>query len=192
MEWRKPDTNKQIFLTFDDGPVPDQTEFVLTTLKSFNATGTFFCIGDNIRKNPEQFQKIIGAGHAVGNHTFNHMNGWRSSDEQYLDNIRLCEEQLASNGVKNNRLFRPPFGRIKRSQIPKLKDYRIIMWDVLTFDYDRSLNADTCLKGAIKATRPGSIVVFHDSVKADKNMKYVLPKFVEHFANEGFQFKPLV
>jgi len=191
MEWTKRTGNKEIFLTFDDGPVPDQTEFVLDTLKQFNAKATFFCIGDNIRKNPGQFQKIVDSGHAVGNHTFNHLNGWRTSDEQYLENIHMCEEQLRSHGVTNNKLFRPPFGRISRSQIRKATHYRIVMWDVLTFDYDRSLDAEVCLNGSIKAARPGSIVVFHDSAKADKNMKFVLPKFIEHFAKEGYTFNSL-
>lgn len=185
--WRVNTSQKDIYLTFDDGPVPGPTEFVLDTLKSFNVKATFFCIGDNIGKHPEQFQEVTSAGHAVGNHTFNHLNGWQTSPEDYLDNIALCQQKLPSS----NKLFRPPFGRIKRSQASLLNDYKIVMWDVLTFDYDRSLDAGKCLRGSINAVRPGSIIVFHDSIKAEKNLTYVLPRFIDHCVSEGYSFKTL-
>lgn len=184
--WKVDTTEKDIFLTFDDGPVPGPTEFVLDTLRSFNIRATFFCIGDNIQKHPGVFTKVIEAGHTVGNHTFNHMNGWRSSPSLYHENIRLCEDLLPSK-----RLFRPPFGRIKNSQVSLLDDYKIVMWDVLTFDYDRSLNSDKCLEGSLKAVRPGSIIVFHDSIKAERNLTYVLPKFIDACLSRGYSFKAL-
>lgn len=181
-----PTDQKDLYLTFDDGPIHGPTDFVLDTLRSFNAKGTFFCIGDNIRKHPDQFRKIIDAGHTAGNHTFNHLNGWRTSNEQYIRNIHDCQHLIG-----NGNLFRPPFGRIKKSQISLLKDHKIVMWDVLTFDYDRSLNEDKCLRGSIAGARSGSIVVFHDSIKAEKNLTYVLPRFLEHCASKGYSFKSL-
>lgn len=181
--WRIDTDQKDIYLTFDDGPIPGPTEFVLETLKSFQVKATFFCIGDNIRKHPEIYQRVSKAGHAVGNHTFNHMNGWRATPAEYLENVRKTPLDV--------KLFRPPFGRIKRSQISLLTDYKIVMWDVLTYDYDRSLDAEKCLTGALKAVRPGSIVVFHDSIKAEKNLTYVLPKFVDGCLSKGYSFKTL-
>jgi len=183
---------KEIYLTFDDGPVPGPTDFALETLKAFNVTGTFFCIGDNVRKHPHEFQKIIDAGHAIGNHTFNHLNGWKTQAPAYLDNVQLCEQQLALQGSGNTgKFFRPPFGRIRGSQIRLLKDYHIVMWDVLTFDYDRSFSSEKSLRGSIRATRPGSIVVFHDSLKAEKNLRYVLPRLIEEMLSRGYTFRRL-
>ncbi len=184
--WKVDTHEKEIYLTFDDGPINGPTDLVLDTLRSFKAKATFFCIGDNIKKHPGQFKKIIDEGHSVGNHTFNHLNGWRTSNEHYIQNIIECQKLLP-----DTKLFRPPFGRIKRSQIPLLKDYTIVMWDVLTFDYDSSLNEDRCLRGAVDSVRSGSIVVFHDSIKAEKNLTYVLPRFMEHCASKGYSLKSL-
>lgn len=185
--WRVNTSQKEIYLTFDDGPVPGPTDFVLETLEKYKAKATFFCIGDNIRKHPDQFKKIIDANHSVGNHTFNHLNGWKTSSEIYLQNVNECQALLPGN-----RLFRPPFGRIKKSQISLIKkNYQIVMWDLLTFDYDKSLAEEKCLRGAMSAARSGSIVVFHDSIKAEKNLTYVLPRFMEHCATEGYSFKAL-
>lgn len=190
--WRIKTPEKAVYLTFDDGPVPGPTDFVLDTLKSFNATATFFCIGDNVRKHAAEFQKVIDAGHAVGNHTFNHFNGWSVPGPAYLDNVQLCQHELLMHGSANTRnLFRPPFGRIRTSQIKLLKDYKIVMWDVLTFDYDKSFSSERSLSGSLKAVRPGSIVVFHDSLKAEKNLMYVLPKFIEELTLRGYTFKQL-
>ncbi len=198
--WRVNNSAKDIYLTFDDGPVPGPTEFVLRELEKYNAKATFFCIGDNVRKNPGIFRKVVEAGHIIGNHTFNHLSGWKTSSAKYLDNIRKCQDEFglgspeASPGVdklKYPPLFRPPYGRIKRRQIRQIQDYRIYMWDVLTHDYAQNLDKDVCLRGSIRATRPGSIVVFHDSLKAEKNMSYVLPRYLEHFANLGYEFKSL-
>jgi len=204
--WKVATTNKDIYLTFDDGPVPGPTEFVLEELRKAEAKATFFTIGDNVKKHPEVFQKIIAQGHGVGNHTFHHLSGWKTKKLKYLENIQLCEDEMLQQsqgfveprrsealfGAKGQQLFRPPYGRIKRSQIKLLNDYRIVMWDVLTHDYAQGLSPETCLQGAIKATRPGSIVVFHDSIKAEKNMTYALPRYLSHFKNLGYSFKALV
>lgn len=192
LTWRMPAHDQTLYLTFDDGPVPGPTEFVLDTLREHDAKATFFCIGDNVRKHPHIFRKILDDGHAVGNHTFNHVNGWKYPVQYYIDNLKRCETQLQGEmTVPVSRLFRPPYGRITRKQIRALADYRIIMWDVLSVDYDRSLDAQACLRRTVKATRPGSIIVFHDSLKAEKNLVYVLPKLLTHFRAAGFQFKSI-
>ena len=185
--WRGDAGAKEIFLTFDDGPVPGPTEFVLDTLKQARVKATFFSIGDNVKKHPQIFQRIAEEGHAIGNHTFNHMKGWNNSDDDYLTNIEQCDLAL---GFKTY-LFRPPYGRIKRSQVQKLGRYKIVMWDVLTSDYSKSMSPQKCLAGSIRATRPGSIVVFHDSLKAQRNMTYALPRYIDHFLNQGFTFKSI-
>ncbi len=200
LTWRIETPAKELYLTFDDGPVPGPTEFVLDVLQNANVVATFFCIGDNIRKYPALLSKVIKANHVVANHTFNHLSGWKTGTKSYIDNIKLCEAQIISNDplpAKESRstrppfLFRPPYGRITPSQIKSLRDYEIVMWDVLTNDYARSLSPERCLKGSIAATRPGSIIVFHDSLKAEKNMTFVLPRYVEHFVNLGYTFKAL-
>jgi len=185
--WRIPTEEKVIYLTFDDGPVPGPTEFVLDTLEKNQSLATFFCIGDNVLKNPSVFRKITEKHHAIGNHTFNHLKGWKYSTKEYVENTTKCAEVIG----KENSLFRPPYGRIKRSQIRALSNQIIVMWDVLTHDYLASLSEEKCLKGSIAATRPGSIVVFHDSYKAEKNMTYALPRYIDHFSNLGFVFRSL-
>ena len=189
--------------------MPGPTEFVLEELKNYGAKATFFCIGDNVKKHPDVFQKIMGQGHTIGNHTFHHLSGWKTKKHKYLENIRQCEDELTHqqnsfiaqsqdprpnpDSHRDQHLFRPPYGRIKRSQISLLKDqYAIVMWDVLTHDYAQNLSPETCLRGALQATRPGSIVVFHDSLKAEKNMKYALPRYLSHFKDLGFTFKAIV
>jgi peptidoglycan/xylan/chitin deacetylase (PgdA/CDA1 family) len=191
--WRIMTEEKKIYLTFDDGPIPGQTEFVLDTLNKFNAKATFFSIGDNVRKHPGVFNKVVTAGHSIGNHTFNHLKGWNCTTEEYINNIELCSSQFLVNGIQPivNPLFRPPYGRIKRNQIKALKNYRIIMWDVLTYDYTTSCSPERSLKGSIPATRAGSIVVFHDSNKAERNLRYVLPRYLQHFSEKGFAFESL-
>jgi peptidoglycan/xylan/chitin deacetylase (PgdA/CDA1 family) len=191
--WRIRTQEKKIFLTFDDGPVPGPTEFVLETLKTFNAKATFFCIGDNVRKHPQVFKKVVEQGHTIGNHTFHHLKGWNCSTHDYIDNVEWCERQFKESGIplsvsREQYLFRPPYGRIKMDQIKSLNRYRIIMWDVLTQDYSKSNSPVKCLKGSIKASRPGSIVVFHDSIKAERNLMYVLPRYLDHFMGQGFSF----
>jgi peptidoglycan-N-acetylglucosamine deacetylase len=195
--WRMPDQEKKVYLTFDDGPVPGPTEFVLETLKKFNAPATFFCIGDNVRKHTDVFNKVITAGHTIGNHTFNHLKGWRTSLPTYLDNINQCEIEFKTHLktdhrlpiTVNNQLFRPPYGQITRNQIIALKGtYKIIMWDVLTQDYQESMTPDKCIRGTISATRKGSIVIFHDSYKAERNLMFTLPRYLEFLSESGYSF----
>lgn len=189
LTWRVTTTQKEIYLTFDDGPVPGPTEFVLETLAQHQAKATFFCIGDNVRKHPQIFTKLVQAGHSVGNHTFNHLPGWRYSTAEYIDNIARCQREFILHQVTPAPIFRPPYGRISFSQIRALKgDYRIIMWDVLTRDYTRSLTPERCLAGTIQATRSGSIVVFHDSLKAERSLRYVLPRYLQYLRDEGYAF----
>ncbi len=203
--WKIATAEKIIFLTFDDGPIPEVTPWVLGELEKYNAKATFFCVGDNIRKNPLVFEEIIARGHSIGNHTFNHLNGWQTTEEVYLENVQLCEDYL--NIQKNNArlrneqtkvystacpLFRPPHGRLSVAQSKMLRThYQIVMWDVLTGDFDQNLDKNTCLQKAIKYTKKGSIVVFHDSRKAKKNLYHVLPLYLEHFSNQGFRFEKL-
>ena len=186
--WHIPADEKKLFLTFDDGPIPEITEYVLDKLDEFGAKATFFCIGDNVRKHPDIFKKILDRNQSVGNHTFNHMNGWKTEDQLYIENIRLCDEQLNVA----TRLFRPPYGRIKRSQAKLIpKDREIVMWDVLSGDFSPIISPEVCLKKTIQYSRPGSVILFHDSIKASKNMKYALPRVLEHFSEKGYGFESL-
>ncbi len=192
--WRVPEKQPVLYLTFDDGPINGPTDFVLETLAEYNAYATFFCIGDNIRKHELVFRRTIDGGHAVGNHTYNHLNGWKTSLAEYKENTIKCEDAIRAHMPLrvSMPLFRPPYGRISRSQIRALsKDFRIVMWDVLTMDYRAGIAPEKCLRGSINATRPGSVVVFHDSFKAEKNLTFALPRFLEHFSNLGYSFKRL-
>lgn len=192
--WNIPTEEKLIYLSFDDGPIPDITESVLSILDDFNAKATFFCIGDNIFKHPQIFNKILLANHSIGNHTNNHLKGWNTNTKEYIENIEICHEQILKTypEYKENRLFRPPYGRIKNSQAKLILDnYKIIMWSVLSQDYNQNIPKEKCLLNTIKATEPGSIVVFHDSIKAQKNMLYVLPRFLCHFQELGYKFAKL-
>jgi len=187
--WHKSRKEKCIYLTFDDGPIPIVTPFVLETLKKFNAKATFFCIGDNIQKHPDVFQQLENEGHRIGNHTFNHLRGWDTADDIYLENVIRCDELVKSD------LFRPPHGRIKRSQISNLRsqisDLEIIMWDVLSGDFDQKLAPENCLQNVLKYTRNGSIVVFHDSLKAFPRLQYTLPKALEYWSERNYRFEVL-
>src|SRR5690349_17719919 len=151
--WRVPTVQKELYLTFDDGPINGPTEFALDELKKAEAKATFFCIGDNVRKHSSVFDRVLSDGHAIGNHTFNHINGWKTRTKDYLSNIQLFEKNLPKN--LTTKFFRPPYGRITPSQIRALKDYKIIMWDVLSFDYSKNISLEDCLKNTIKAVRPG-------------------------------------
>ena len=187
--WNKARASNRIFVTFDDGPIPIVTPYVLNILKQHNAKATFFCIGDNVRKHPEIFEQVKNEGHSIGNHTFNHLHGWATEDTVYLDNFRQADELMHSN------LFRPPYGRIKRSQIKLLRQERpelqIVMWDILSKDYDKSVRPEKCLKNVLKYTRPGSIIVFHDSLKAFERLEYVLPRAMEEWSGRGWEFSSL-
>jgi peptidoglycan/xylan/chitin deacetylase (PgdA/CDA1 family) len=184
--WHANNANRCIYLTFDDGPIPIVTPFVLNILKKYNAKATFFCIGDNVRKYPDVFEQVKNDGHAVGNHTFNHLKGWKTDDKTYLDNFMLADELLDA------KLFRPPYGRIKRSQVKLLKEAKpglqIIMWSVLSADFDVNASPEQCLNNVIKNTMPGDIVLFHDSLKAQGRMEYALPMAMEYWSKEGYEF----
>ncbi len=184
--WEIKTTDKVIFLTFDDGPHPKITPKVLNILAQFQAEASFFCVGDNIANYPEVFQEVYHRGHAVGNHTFNHLNGWKTKDKTYFENIEKC------NQLAKAKFFRPPYGKIKSSQIAYLKkQYQIVMWSALAYDFDKNVSEKECLDIAIKHTKPGAILVFHDSEKAKRNMLYALPRFLEHYAALGYRFLPL-
>lgn len=190
--WDIPNTEKKIYLTFDDGPIPEITEWVLEELKKHNVKATFFCIGDNIAKHPDIFKKVINEGHAIGNHTFNHLNGWKTTTEMYLENFERCEKTIQQFAINNpnSKIFRPPYGKIKRAQAKAIQQlgYKIIMWDVLSVDFDSNLSKEKCLENVLANVRSGSIIVFHDSIKAFKNLEYTLPKTLNLLKEKGFVF----
>lgn len=184
--WQIPTHEKRLFLTFDDGPVAEVTPWVLDCLASYNAKATFFCVGDNIRKYPLIFEQIKNQGHSVGNHTFNHLNGWASDNIPYFHNVRHCASLVKSE------LFRPPYGRLKPKQAQFLqRHYRIVMWDVLSGDFDPGISPQQCLHNVVQNAEPGSIIVFHDSLKARERLEYALPKVLEHFSALGYSFEAL-
>ena len=176
--WDIPNSDKKIFLTFDDGPIPEITEWVLDILKSEEIKATFFCIGDNIKKHPEVYKRILAEDHQIGNHTFNHLNGWKTKTNHYIDNFKLCETECLKLNSEHSFLFRPPYGKIKPSQTKAIRNlgYKIIMWDVLSYDFDPNIIPEKCLENVISNTEQGSIIVFHDSKKAEKNLKFALQK----------------
>jgi peptidoglycan/xylan/chitin deacetylase (PgdA/CDA1 family) len=186
--WDIPNNENKVFLTFDDGPIPEITEWTLEQLKKYDAKATFFCIGNNIEKHPEIFQKIIDDNHAVGNHTFNHLNGWKNSTEDYIENVKLCQSQISNPKSQILNLFRPPYGKIKPSQSRILRKlgYKIIMWDILSYDFDQTITPEKCLDNVLKNVVNGSIIVFHDNVKAEQNLKYALPKTLAFLKEKGF------
>jgi len=189
LTWRIKEPGKTIYLTFDDGPHKTATPFVLDQLKQYNAKASFFCIGKNVATHPSIYQRIIDEGHSVGNHTYHHINGWKVKDEVYFKDIADASALIRSN------LFRPPYGRIKRSQISKLKiknsKLKIVMWDVLSGDFDANLAPEACFGYVLYHTKSGSIIVFHDSEKAWEKMQYALPKVLAHFTQKGYVFKAL-
>lgn len=179
--------DKTIYLTLDDGPTPGVTDWTLDLLKQFGVKATFFCIGKNVVNHPELFLRISGEGHAVGNHTFTHKNGWETDNFSYYKDILKCSEVVESD------LYRPPYGRITKRQIKTLnqKRFTIVMWDVLSGDFDEKLSKEQCLQNVLSHTKPGSIVLFHDSIKAEQRLKYSLPKFIEHYLKKGYTFNTL-
>jgi peptidoglycan/xylan/chitin deacetylase (PgdA/CDA1 family) len=189
LTWNKSRTEKVIYLTFDDGPIPDVTDFVLKTLKDQQVKATFFCIGDNIRKHPSIFQRLLDEGHQVGNHTYNHLKGWKTDDATYLENFEQCQTLTGTN------LFRPPYGRIRKSQIKNIRsrypEMKIIMWDVLSGDFDLNLSPESCYHNVDKYVENGSIIVFHDSLKAFERMQYALPRVISNLKAKGYQFATL-
>ncbi|HLF65939.1 MAG TPA: polysaccharide deacetylase family protein [Saprospiraceae bacterium] len=185
--WRNETLDNQLYLTFDDGPVPQVTPWVLDQLKEYEAHATFFCVGENVQKYPEIYHRIQYEGHAVGNHTHNHISGWAHDPKAYMDNVSTCSELVESN------LFRPPYGRLGRRQARSLMghQYRIVMWDVLSGDFDRDLDPEQCYHNVIDNARPGSIIVFHDSIKAELNLRWALPKVLEFYTQKGYHFNSL-
>lgn len=187
--WEIKTNEKKIFLSFDDGPHPHITPLVLEELKKYNAKATFFCIGDNVSKYPDVYKKIIDEGHTVGNHTHNHLNGWKIGDKLYLDNIAIAQKHIDSD------LFRPPYGRITRFQLNQLKKLRFnlktIMWTVLSGDFNKSISKEGCRDNVVLNTREGSIVVFHDSEKAREKMMFALPEVLKYFTAKGYVFEKI-
>lgn len=226
--WDVPNKDNKIYLTFDDGPTPEITEWVLQELEKHKAKATFFCIGKNIENHPAIFAKLLSDGHCIGNHTFNHLNGWKTSTKEYVKNSVQCS--VISDQSKNDRLqsavrslqsetsnlngttaneasktkncspqsavcslFRPPYGKIRPSQSKKLRQlgYKIIMWDVLSADFDTSISKEKCLENVLQNVQSGSVIVFHDSVKAFANLEYALPKSLQLLKEKGFVFETL-
>lgn len=186
--WRVDDPGA-IYLTFDDGPIPELTPWVLDQLKQYDARATFFCIGRNIDRNPEIFERLRTEGHTVANHTQDHLNGWQTSTGAYLENMQLA----AGNFRDEERYFRPPYGKISSAQARALQEdgYRIVMWDVLSYDFDRTVPEEKCLENTIDNLEPGSIVVFHDSKKAERNLRYALPRTLEYITEKGWKCRAL-
>jgi peptidoglycan/xylan/chitin deacetylase (PgdA/CDA1 family) len=199
--WRFSSSKKEIYLTFDDGPTEEITDFVLKELDKYNAKATFFCLGKNIQAHPAIFKKIKNNGHRVGNHTQQHLNGWKTNKEHYLENILQCEQIIhTSEGHhktgttrQEQKLFRPPYGKIKKNQTTALlkKDYKIVLWDVLSADFDKNISKEKCLKNVLENVQNGSIVVFHDSIKAREKVKFTLPIVLAELTSQGYIFKAI-
>lgn len=184
--WKVKTQSKVVYFTFDDGPHPAITPWVLELLKQYQAKATFFVVGENITKFPETFQQILKEGHAVGNHTYNHLKGWKTENNDYIHNFLLCQE------LTQTHLFRPPYGRIKKQQAKAiLKTHQIIMWDRLSRDYEDHLNIEESLQAMKVLPAEGAIFVFHDSEKAFNNLKVLLPELLSYFTNNGYRFEPL-
>ena len=187
--WNVKTMDKVLYITFDDGPHPEITPFVLNELKKYNAKATFFCVCKNVKENFDVYKQMIADGHTPGNHTYNHLNGWKTSDEAYLNDIKLAEKIIDSD------LFRPPFGKITKFQIRALKGeaYRLktVMWDVISGDFDEKLSAENCLLNVTRHSTPGSIIVLHDSMKAFPRLQYTLPRVLDFFAKKNYAFKSL-
>jgi peptidoglycan/xylan/chitin deacetylase (PgdA/CDA1 family) len=197
--WRKEGQGKVIYLTFDDGPHPEITAWVMDELKKHQIKATFFCVGENLKKHTETAKQLLTEGHQIGNHTMHHIKGWKHKNDDYLRDIESCEteirdihEQLDIEKAQP-RLFRPPYGQIKPSQIKLLRNngYKIIQWSDLSCDYDKHLNCEKSLSALVKNAKPGSIVVFHDSKKAEHQLKQLLPSYLEAMLAEGFTFETL-
>lgn len=186
--WHIDNSDKIIYLTFDDGPHQTETGFILDQLNQFNAKGTFFCLGENIEKCPEVFNRVKEEGHAVGNHTYSHYDGWRTANEKYFDDIEKADK------IINAHLFRPPYGHITRFEVKRLKkeyNFKTVMWSVMSGDFDKQTSGEECLKNVIHNTKEGSIVVFHDNDAASANLRYALPRVLEHFSKKDFKFEKI-
>lgn len=186
LQWSGPAEGRKLYLTFDDGPIPEVTPWVLDTLAQFGAKATFFCIGKNVALHPEIFARTKQEGHSVGNHTYDHLNGWNTPSFTYLRNVLRCQTLTGS------KLFRPPYGRITQQQALALRTrFNVVMWDVLSADFDRSLDGERCLRNVVEHSVAGSIIVFHDSLKAESRLRHALPAALAHFAAEGYSMEAL-
>lgn len=191
--WKINTSEKVIFPTFDDGPIPELTPQILEILNRFDAKATFFCVGDNIRKHPDIFQNLLNEGHSVGNHTFNHLKAWKTKDEQYFDNVYLCQQEIAKHKHQDKKLFRFPYGQFNLRIARQLKKngFNLVMWDVLSKDYNPSISAKKILEKSIQNSQNGSIIVFHDNLKAKDKILQFLPLYLKHFSDIGYKFKKL-
>jgi peptidoglycan/xylan/chitin deacetylase (PgdA/CDA1 family) len=184
--WDIKTEKKELFLTFDDGPEPEVTPEILEILHAYKAKATFFCVGKNVAKYPEIYSNILRDGHVTGNHTYSHEKGWETSLLAYLRSVSKCNELVKSN------LFRPPYGKIRRNQTAALKKrFQIIMWDVLSADFDQEVDGQKCFSNVVENAKAGSIIVFHDSLKCKQNVLYALPRVLQHFTTEGYQFSAI-
>lgn len=185
--WKmKNDGAKSIYLSFDDGPIPEITPWVLDQLDKYDAKASFFCVGQNVKSYPDIFNRLKANGHSIGNHTHDHLSGWKTSNMDYFRNVRYCNELVDST------LFRPPYGRLKNKQALYLqRNYKVVMWDILSGDFDPKITKEECLENVISKATNGSIIVFHDSLKAKEKLTYVLPKVLKHFSKLGYSFKNL-
>lgn len=188
--WSVKNAEKRVYLTFDDGPTPEVTQWVLQVLKEQQIKATFFCIGENIQKYPDIFKEVIDEGHQIGNHSFHHLNGWKTDNMEYMEDIDLCQKEIFRYAPDQDKIFRPPYGKIMPGQSKKARKrgYKIIMWDVLSADFDIKLTPEQCLHNATDKVAAGSIIVFHDSQKAFENMSYALPKTIAILKEKGFSF----
>lgn len=184
--WDFPKGDNRLFLTFDDGPIPELTPQILKILDEFDVKASFFCVGENVFKYPDLFNEIIKRGHTIGNHTFNHLNGWKTNNDEYLTNINKA------NVLIHSELFRPPYGKVRISQLNEIKkQYFTILWSVLSGDFDINLSKEECLQNVKENTTDGAIIVFHDNIKSSERVLYTLPRFIEHFINKGFKFETI-
>ena len=184
--WQVKTNEKVVFLTFDDGPIPELTGKILEILAKHNAKATFFCVGENVRRNPMIYAEILEQGHATGNHTYHHLKGWSTNFEDYLEDITKAGKLI------NSGLFRPPYGLMTYRQAKALSnDYQVVMWSVLTRDYDPAVSREECLETALQGIRPGAVIVFHDNIKAQEKVLYALPRVLEHLKKEGYRSERL-
>jgi peptidoglycan/xylan/chitin deacetylase (PgdA/CDA1 family) len=181
LTWELPNNDNAIYITFDDGPNPETTPFILDELQKYTAKATFFCLGKNVKEFPTVYNSILDQGHAVGNHTFSHYNGWKTDTRMYLEDVESCNQLIRSS------LFRPPYGKLKHAQLRSLRNiYTIIMWSSLSGDFDIDLDKDKCLNSLLNNPKSGDIVVFHDSLKAKDKVQYVLPLYLEYLYKNNF------